>query len=201
MVTRRWLAGAVALAACTLPAHAGDGTNDIGRCLEAGEVWLLVVDADGEVLGNQCVGRPSSGSAALHAGGLEIGYGQGKLICTIAGHPERCPTNFDGRFWHYWHGGLDQRYRFSGTGADQYEPPPGSIEAWCYNQPGERRCTPPAPSILIDGVQRNPTDEVVDLATTHHEPVSPGSPTSLLAVVGVLAAGAAASLWLRRRRA
>ena len=190
-----------------LPQPASPGSNAVGACLDADQVWLFVVDVDAAVLSNQCVGTPSTGEQALRDAGVAIGYGKKDLICTLDGRPERCPSNFDGSFWNYHHATPGRDWVFSNLGAASYAPEPGSVEAWCYNEPGETRCTPPQLRIVIDGGVIAPPgvdeDELVDPAPVVRPPLPPAPPmpaSTLLSLAGILVLLGAVLVFARRRR-
>ena len=219
--SKRWLAllvrtVLVLLLALTLhpsAAHADDvpnpppsavGTNPVGACLGAEQVWLLVVDVDGEVLANQCVGTPSSGEEALARGGMQIRFSKGRLICSLSGHPEQCPATFTGSYWNYHHGAAGEPYSYAKEGASSRRPAPGGIEAWCYNAPDQKSCEPP-PLTIISGGQQVPVPGVaaadyIDPPITANEavPVPASTPWALIGTAAVILVGVLAMLWWRR---
>lgn len=185
------LLAVLVVALCTyVPAHA-DG-DELDSCMATGSVWLLVVDADQRVLANQCVGNPDTGEDALRAGGLSIRKARNGVICSLGGVPEKCPRVFRGEFWHYYHAQQSGAYVFSDLGPMARKPPASSIEAWCYNPPEERRCTPPAF-----------TDDAA-LPVTTNTPVPAevgGSPIPLVvSAAAVLVLGTGVAIWQRRQR-
>ncbi len=187
------------------PPPAAPGFNAVATCLAADQVWLLV-EANGEVLANQCVGTPASGEEALAQGGMQIRFAQGRLICSLSGHPEQCPATFTGSYWNYYHGEAGTPYTYSAQGAASRRPQPGSIEAWCYNEPDEESCTPGLLTIIRDGEQItvpgaiSPSD-YIDPAVTSNEavPVPDSTPWALISTGALIAAGALVLLWWRRR--
>ena len=187
------------------PPPASSGTNAIGACLAADQVWLFVIDADSHVLANQCVGSPASGEEALARGGMQIRFGRGRLICSLSGHPEKCPATFTGSYWNYHHGAAGKRYTYSKQGAANRRPEPGGIEAWCYNGAHEKTCTPPLLKILQNGspvpVPGVDGSAFIDPAPTFNAPVPIPSttPWALLGTAGTIAVGAVALFWWRRR--
>lgn len=221
--TREWLAllartglGLLLALAVSVPAPAladeppsappsAPGSNGVGACLDADQVWLLVVDVDGQVLANQCVGTPSSGEEALARGGMQIRFSSGRMICSLSGHPEQCPATFTGSYWNYHHGRPGAPYTFSQEGANGRRPSPGDIEAWCYNAPEEETCDPPLLTIVSGGTQvpvpGAPAAEFVDPAVTANEavPVPSTTPWALIGTGAIIAVGIVA-LWLWRRR-
>lgn len=204
MVTR--IVGIVVLTiifiTCPGLAQADGRNNEVGSCLSSSQVWLLVVDQNQRVLANQCVGTPSSGSEALRLGGIRVGYSKGNLICTMNDSPESCPRRFTGQFWNYWHAPSGKQLVFSDLGAGNRTPPPGSIEAWCYNRPGTTRCTPPELSVIVDGEQLSPVEAPVDLPVTHNEPAPvTGSPVTLIVSAALFAAVLLGFLLYRKRTA
>lgn len=186
------------------PPAPAPGSNAVGSCLAADQVWLYVVDGD-DVLANQCVGTPASGEDALARGGMSIRFSSGRLICSLAGHPEQCPAAFAGSYWNYHHAGPGEKYTYSKEGAGTRPPEGGTIEAWCYNGQDEKSCTPPQltiisgeQQILVPGVA---AAEYVDPAPTLNEAVQapPSTPWAFIGTGAVVAAGIVALLWWRRR--
>lgn len=201
-----------------------EGSNAVGACLDADQVWLLVVDIDGEVMANQCVGTPSSGEEALTAGGMEVEKDNG-LICAISGHPDPCPATFDGSYWNYHHATAGAPYTFSQEGADTRSPSPGDIEAWCYNMPEDESCEPPLLTVMSGGEQVLVPDaapaDYFDPAVTSAETGSPSptenesatasesetdststsTPWALIGIGAVVVVGVVALLLWRRRAA
>lgn len=173
----------------TSPVRADEGNVSIDQCLERQDVWLLVVDEAGDVMANQCVGRPSTGEHALREGGMAIRKSKG-LICSINSHPDPCPRTFDGAYWTYYHGKPGADWTFSDEGARTFAPPGGSVEAWCYTKSAtgadkQEACVPPALAI-----QRN-TDQVGQgepfaFPPTSHEPITTSTP-NLMVTLGVVA--------------
>lgn len=180
------------------------GSNAVGSCLEADQVWLLVVDVD-EVLANQCVGTPASGEEALARGGMQIRFGSGRLICSLSGHPEKCPATFTGSYWNYHHGRAGEPYTYSKDGAATHRPEPGSIEAWCYNGDGEKSCTPPLLTVLQRDAPVNlpaaDASDHIDPAPTANVavPLPSTTPWALLGTGAIIAVGISLLLWWRRR--
>lgn len=116
----------------------------LGACMDAGEVWLYIRTDDGDVLRSECVGRPATGRDALAAADVATSTTKGGYYCMLAGYPKKCPSKFDGRYWQYYHAGSpDGPWRYPELGAPSYEPAGGTIEGWCYNAEGEKRCTLP----------------------------------------------------------
>lgn len=190
-----------------LPQPTADDHNPIGACAAAGQVWLLVVDEDGRVLANQCVGTPANGEQALADAGMRIQFGRSRLICTIDSHPETCPASFDGRYWQYWHAAPGQPWTFSSLGATSHHPAPGSVEGWCYNKLGQEHCAMPTLRVVHDGAETHVGDPnrqpPLDLDVAVHAPVPLPStaPWELIAALGCGAALVGGTLlWRRRRR-
>lgn len=127
----------------TTSAHAVTPAKNLDECLQEGQVWVSVVTEEGEYLANQCVGTPETGEQALTDAGLELGHDQG-MICSIGGHPDPCPATFNGQYWQYYQGGKDKEFAYSQKGANESEPEPGTIEAWCYNKADQESCQPPS---------------------------------------------------------
>lgn len=199
------------------PPSIAPGSNAVGACLAADEVWLFVSDIDGEVLANECVGAPATGEEALTNAGLEIGYDDGGLICTLDGHPAQCPATFNGSYWNYHHAGSGEEYEYAQEGAGTRQPVLGTIEAWCYNQPEDESCTPPLLTItqndeqvLVPGAESGEyvdpalTSDAAETATPAEDSSSTtGTPLALIitgAVVVIVALGLLV-WWLRRRGA
>lgn len=201
----RILALLLALALGLAPASArADGGTEIGDCLASGKVWLLVTTETGEALANQCVGIPGTGEEALAAGGMEIQFGKDRLVCTLSGHPAQCPRTFTGAYWAYYHGGPGAEYVYSDLGASQFQPKPGSIEAWCYTT-AEKDCAPPHLRIVQGGAEvAAPSGaETVDLPVTTNLRVEVPSATSwgvIVTVAVIVVAFAGLVVWQRTRR-
>lgn len=219
---RRWLTMAartglaVMLSLLLLPtlAHADEvyepppvtaGSNAVASCLAADQVWLYVVDGDGEILANQCVGTPASGEEALARGGMQIRFSKGRLICSLADHPDQCPAAFAGSYWNYHHAGSGEKYTYAKEGASTRRPDSGTIEAWCYNGRDEKSCTPPLltiisgdQQILVPGVD---AAEYVDPVPTANVavPVPASTPWAFISTGAIIIVGIAALLWWRRR--
>lgn len=198
------------------PPSVAPGTNAVGACLAADEVWLFVTDIDDNVLANECVGTPASGEEALTNGGVKIGFDGGGLICTLDGHPDQCPATFNGSYWNYHHAKAGDNYEYYQEGAGTSKPTPGSIEAWCYNQPEEESCTPPLLTIMQndeqvmvagtesgDYVDPDPTSDAAESATADDTNSTTGTPWALIITGAVVVIVAIALLiwWLRRRGA
>lgn len=196
------LLGALALGltalVAPLTAHAEGDSNDVGACLSADKVWLLVVTDTDKVLANQCVGTPATGTEALTAAGLELGRDGSNFICAIGGYPSPCPATFNGQFWNYYQGKAGAEYAFSQVGADEAKPEPGTIEAWCYNKADEQACTPPYLKIVQSGqeVAAPAGATVQDLPVTGEQltqapaeqpvPADTGNSTTMAIVIGVV---------------
>ncbi|WP_297742373.1 hypothetical protein [uncultured Tessaracoccus sp.] len=214
---RRVLSLLAALLFCTAPLAVADdappvgqpskqGSNAVGACLDAGQVWLYVADVDGTVVANQCVGTPDTGEAALRAANVTIEHDKSGLICSLGGRPDPCPKKFDGSFWNYWHASVDEMWVFSSKGAKEWKPKPGTIEGWCRNHKDTKGCTPSPLRVEIDGELRLPSG-VSEADLTDPEVVTPeavpeaGFPTGTVVAVGVIVVlGAAAVVIVRQRR-
>ena len=218
------LLGALALTLTTLvaplAAHAEDD-NAVGTCLAAEKVWLLVVTDTDEVLANECVDTPATGTEALTNAGLELSLDGNGFLCAIGGHPSPCPATFEGQFWNYYQGAAGAEYTFSDKGADVAEPKPGTIEAWCYNKAEEKSCTPPYLKIVKDGAEVAAPEGVTvqDLAVTgaaaapaatetpatapaeQPDQADGGSSTTVWVAIGVVVvAGAAVAIYFGRKK-
>lgn len=187
------------------PPPAAEGANAVGACLDAEQVWLFVVDIDGNVLANQCVGTPASGEQALADGGMQMKFSDGRLICSLSGHPEQCPATFTGSYWNYHHGGSGVPYTMSMEGAADRSPAPGDIEAWCYNAPEDESCEPPLLTIVSGGnqvlVPGAESSDYVDPDVTDNPavPVPASTPWALIGTGAVILVGGVAFLLWRRR--
>lgn len=132
------------------PQPSADGANAVGACLEADQVWLLVVDDSGDVVANECVGNPASGEAALATAGVEVTTDADGFICALGGHPDPCPETFNGQYWGYYTTTAGEPWQYYEVGAQDSEPAPGTIEGWCYNSADEEFCNPPLLTVQID---------------------------------------------------
>lgn len=209
-----WLMALVLLACCPASAHADEprplpqptaaGANAVGACLAAGEVWLIVSDEVGTIHANQCVGTPRSGEQALADGGMRLEFGRSRLVCTIDGHPDTCPANFTGQYWHYYHALPGQPWTYSQQGAGSRTPPAGSLEGWCYNSNSEDSCTPPQLLITQSGAVVAPpgvaASDLADPPVMLNAPVPhpTGTPWELILAATALVAVAALAWWWRR---
>lgn len=177
----------------------------IGQCLGSGQVWLHVAYGD-QVLSNQCVGNPKSGTAALNQGGISIQQGNGGLICSLNSIPGSCPAGSTYDYWTYFHAGQQDNwssYDYSQLGANSYQPPSASIEAWCFSRGSSSQgthCTPePLRIVTTDGKVLNPSG--ADPAVTTNPAVKPsgGSPLPTIAI-GLAVIALLAVVLVRRRR-
>lgn len=211
-----WGAGTISVAqAEVLPQQ--EGTNAVGACLEADEVWLVVVDDEERVLANQCVGTPENGVAALEAAGVSVTTDPAGMICAVGGHPDPCPETFTGQYWGYYTTTAGEQWGYYEVGAQDSEPAPGTIEGWCYNQADEEFCNPPLLKVEIDGAvvvgEGVAEADLVDLdvtgsatpdegpGETADESTAGGSlaPWIIVGVVLVVVIGAVIAVALRRR--
>lgn len=181
------------------------GSNPVGACLQSGQVWLYVVDVDGTVVANQCVGTPPTGEAALQAANVAIGHDKGGFICSLGGRPNPCPASFDGSFWNYWHASAGDPWVFSPKGANEWKPKPGSIEGWCRNSKETKRCTPAPLLVVVDGELQPPSGvedaDLIDPPVVMPEPASPGGfPVGTVVAVGLVVVLGGLAVVLQRRR-
>lgn len=207
------LAGATAWAESPMPQPSQDGANPVGACLADGQVWLFVTDENGEVLANQCVGTPASGTDALDAAGVPYTADAKGFICAIANHPETCPTTFNGQYWNYHHATAGSPWTYYEVGASDSKPEPGAIEGWCYNKADEDSCTPPLLKVVQDGKtvvgegvnESDLTDPEVTADTTagstndSQSEEGVAAPWTLIAVIGVLVVAAVVVVVVMRR--
>lgn len=208
------LLGALALGLTALvtplAAHADGDSNDVGACLSADKVWLLVVTDTDKVLANECVGTPATGTEALTAAGLELSRDGSNFICAIGGYPSPCPAKFNGQFWNYYQGKPGAEYGFSQVGADEAKPEPGTIEAWCYNKADQESCTPPYLKIVQAGkeVAAPAGATVQDLPVTGAKAEAPaeqpaaqdqGNSSTMAIVIGVVVLAAVVVVFIVAR--
>lgn len=174
------------------PASAGTTTRSdqtVGQCLAAEEVWLHVQTEVGEVLRSECVGRPRTGLEALRAADVAWTEAKGGYLCTLSGHPERCPTRFAGQYWQYFHAaGVGAGWTYAAKGPGERRPARGGLEGWCYNARDEHRCA--LPDLVA-----------TDVAADRVDRASPGrGPRQFWAVGALLLALGATAVWIRSRR-
>lgn len=194
---------AFSLIAAPLTAQAETTAADqVGACLSADNVWLLVVDEDTNVIANQCVGTPATGVDALTEAGVKLGYDANNFICSMNDHPAPCPATFNGQFWNYYQGTVGKDYAFSQVGANESKPAAGSVEAWCYNAAGEESCTPPTLAVVQDGAQATVgTGQALDLPVTGSDADSQDSLTAsnnvglLIIGIGAVAVVIGLAIW------
>lgn len=175
--------GVVQPAAHAAPTPTGTGRQAaaIADCLSTGKVWVFVITEDAEVLANQCVESPSSGSDALRLAGIRTVTNKSGIICTMNDHPAACPKTFTGQYWAYYHSsGAGQPWTYSKQGAEGYHPAGGTIEGWCYNEPRTKSCTPPTLAVGDSAGRSFPV--------TSNQPASSssGAPTGTIIVIVVV---------------
>ena len=195
-----------------VPATADGSDNEIGACLAQDKVWLLVVDEAGDALANQCVGNPASGEEALTNAGITLQFGDGRMICTMNGHPETCPAVFDGSYWASYQGAPGKEYTYATVGPAESKPVGGTIEAWCFATAEAGECLPPQLNIVQGGQQVAPPagTTAVDLPVTGQaqggetpatDEADGGVPFGLiLGGSAVVLAAVGVIVWLRGRR-
>jgi hypothetical protein len=128
---------AVLLAALALPAAPAHAAQP---CVG------VVVDARllGGTVSTGCAkGDPKTGLAALTRAGFGYRFvpRQPGLVCQLGGQPD-CARTTTTTYWSYWHRPEGStRWFYSSTGAATYDPPPGSTEAWVWQDGG--RVEPP----------------------------------------------------------
>ena len=94
-------------------------------------------------------GDPSSGVAALRGAGFEptrAAQQPGYFLCRIDGKPATDPcqrASPEDAYWSYWHGQPGGTWRYSGSGAADYDPAPGSIEGWAFGAGKPPSIAPP----------------------------------------------------------
>lgn len=138
----RPLVAAVLAAGVGLTVHAGGA----GPATAAGECVGVVVDArllGGGVRTGCASGDPRSGLDALTRAGFGYAFvpRQPGLVCQIDGLPE-CSRTAATTYWSYWHRAPgSSRWTYSTQGAASYDPKPGSVEAWVWQDGG--RIEPP----------------------------------------------------------
>jgi hypothetical protein len=104
----------------------------------------VIVDArllGGGVSTGCATGDPDTGLEAL----TKAGYGyafvprQPGLVCQINGAPECSRTSID-TYWSYWYRAKgSSTWVYASQGAGSHDPPPGSTEAWVWQDGGRRR--------------------------------------------------------------
>jgi hypothetical protein len=142
--------------------------DTVQACTAAGQVWLVVSDAQGTTYTNQCVGNPKTGTAALENAGLKITRDSSGIICQIGNTPAQCPASFDGNFWGFYTAKVGGSWQFATEGSDTLVPAAGSIEGWCYGQ----TCTPPT----LDGAVSQPSATPgTDASDTNASPAAANS--------------------------
>ncbi len=187
--------GLVVLVLALLPAGtaaaaaAQDKSSTVTACLLAKRTWLHVQTETGEVLRSECVGTPANGLAALANAKVATTKAKGGYLCTLAGHPKKCPTRFAGQYWQYWTAAtVGAPWVHSPVGPAKQELSGGTIEGWCYNEAKQKYCS------LPDLQAGERPAERVDLASAQT-----GARGYWPIAVAVLAL-AATGLWVRRRR-
>lgn len=209
------------MAALPAPARADGTDNEVGACLAADKVWLLITTETDEVIANECVGNPATGDEAIANAGVPVVLGDMNMICTLGGHPAECPKTFAGAYWAYYQGEPGKEYAYAQVGPAEAKPVGGTIEAWCYAT-DNKECTPPQLKIVQGGTEVAPPagTTAVDLKLTGaaaspsptaqptadaSQVPAPAEPTGsapwgwIIGGVAVLAVIVGAVLWLRAR--
>lgn len=125
-----------------LTVHAGG----VAPAAAAVECVGVVVDArllGGGVRTGCASGDPRSGLDALTRAGFSYAFvpRQPGLVCQIDGLPE-CSRTTATTYWSYWHRAPgSSRWTYSTQGAASFDPKPGSVEAWVWQDGG--RVEPP----------------------------------------------------------
>ncbi|MDT7572545.1 MAG: hypothetical protein QOE05_2719, partial [Actinomycetota bacterium] len=101
-------------------------------------------------------GDPSTGIAALRAAGFSAtraAQEPGYFVCRINGKPANDPcqrTSPADAYWSYWHAKPGGSWTYASTGANDYNPAPGTVDGWAFGagKPPSRRppSTPSDPS-------------------------------------------------------
>jgi len=139
---RRPLAAALLAAAVGLTVQAGG----VAPAAAAEGCVGVVVDArllGGGVRTGCASGDPRSGLDALTRAGFSYTFvpRQPGLVCQVDGLPE-CSRTTATTYWSYWHRAPgSSRWAYSTEGAASYDPKPGSLEAWVWQDGG--RVEPP----------------------------------------------------------
>lgn len=91
---------------------------------------------------------PASGIAALRQAGFtptRAAQVPGYFLCRIDGKPANDPcqrTSPEEAYWSYWHAKPGGSWSYSSGGANDYDPPPGSVEGWAFGA-GDPPSAPP----------------------------------------------------------
>lgn len=145
----------------------------------------VVVDArllGGDVRTGCAKGDPDSGLAALTRAGFRYAFvpRQPGLVCQVDGAPE-CSRTTTTTYWSYWYRPKgSSSWVYASQGAGSHDPPPGSTEAWVW-QDGGRREPPDVPlrticPQLAEPATEKPTPQTSATATRAAEPTTFTSP-------------------------
>ncbi len=172
--------GGGALLAGALAAAAPASADTVAECTDGVTVVVDFTDIGGEVE-SACVEEdPETGRDALELAGFTSTDDDSGLICAIDGLPDDPCGAFEGSYWAYWQV-VDGDWAASTVGADEYDPTPGGIEGWRYN---DGSAPPPLPGseavTSTDAATSEPSDETTtgDGATTRDDTSTDGADES-----------------------
>jgi hypothetical protein len=168
-------AGPAAAAAC------GDGTG-------------VTVVVDFASLGGgspqRCAaGDPASGVAALRAAGFtptRAAQEPGYFVCRIDGKPAKDPcqrTSPADAYWSYWHAKPGGSWTYSSTGANDFDPAPGTVDGWAFGAGKPPSAPPPraAPATAQPAASHAPVSAAARPGPTAAAPVAPPAPRATAA--------------------
>lgn len=137
-------------------------------------------------------GDPSSGLGALSGAGFGYTFAsrQAGFVCRISGKPDSTVdacvnTSPTTAYWSYWHARPGGSWVYSSSGANGYNPAPGSVEGWSYGAgtapgiaPPAAPAPPPAPPPRPPAEQPPPAPAPGKPATTTARPPAAGTATA-----------------------
>jgi hypothetical protein len=110
-------------------------------------VTVVVQFPDGHTEVGCAPGDPRSGFDALTAAGFQLAfvYNEG-FLCRVNGQPAADPCQHTppaNAYWGYFHAQRGGSWSYSNAGGDAYDPSPGSVEGWRF----QNSTTPTLPSM------------------------------------------------------
>lgn len=136
----------------------------------------------------------STGTEALNDAGFTEERDDATMVCAIHGHPDPCPTEFEGVFWSYWHADADGTWEAYLEGSDTTTVEAGRVEGWRYADGSEGPRIEPAAAVATEATEAT-EDEAAQSDAPEGTGDDDGTPVwpwvagaaVLLALVGLLA--------------
>ena len=179
------LAGTVVATASVLTPAVAAGADPIGECTTtSGEIVVADFAPWGGNIERGCADPLTTGYEALQQAGFTTAgdeYDGTAFICRIDNDPppsqDPCITTPPpSAYWSYWHADAGQStWTLSQLGAQTYQPPPGSVDAWVFGA-GSQPSFPPS---AVRATNSEPTEPSTTTTVATSAPTStvPGTGT------------------------